>query len=143
MDFGELIPLLIILGSVIWSFVSGAKKNEKKLKEQQANKPKPVVSQQQNMPSSQPVFWPDSPFEQPKPQPAEVSDIIRTLKDQSLELQKNIQKREKQLKKKEAAVVETIVSHEQPDAPPLLNIHDMDEIKKAVIYTEIFSRKKF
>ena len=34
--------------------------------------------------------------------------------------------------------------HHEEDAPePVLNIEDVDDIKKAVIYTEIFNRKEF
>ena len=39
--------------------------------------------------------------------------------------------------------VPTVKDNEEDSLEPILNIEDVDDIKKAVIYTEIFSRKNF
>ena len=112
-SLSEYIPLLLIVGSIIVSVISGSRK--KKVKEsRETYTPKE---------SSVPEFNPHAARYEKKKETPVLQKISSKPSDS------------KQSKK--------IVLPEEEPSKPFVDVSDLDEIKKAVIYTEIFTRKEY
>ncbi|MDL2322615.1 hypothetical protein LJC52_01355 [Bacteroidales bacterium OttesenSCG-928-A17] len=120
-NLSEYIPLLIIAASVIVSAVSGSKK-----------KKKGEVSHETRIPGIPPVEYPSDDY---KPQPEVISSekvqvnprAYTRLTTHSTSSQRD----------------EKPIVLEEEYAAPFIDTSDLDEVKKAVIYTEIFTRKEY
>jgi hypothetical protein len=118
-NVSDYIPLLIIIGSVIYSVVKGVSKQKQ---EETAKTTLPGRK------SETKVNRPDTLYEvkqeNKKKKPAVIPQSVIPSAKQALR-----------------AEVESVMI-ENEESEPILNIDDMDEVKKAFIYTEIFNRRE-
>ncbi|MDR0866360.1 MAG: hypothetical protein LBO74_15730 [Candidatus Symbiothrix sp.] len=119
-NLSDYVPLIIIVGSIIYSIVKGTgKKRQEEMSKTTlpGHKPKDIT-----VPDIQPVKAVKKTKKKaapPKPEPVVIRPVVTP-----------------------AAPVEVLSGFDE-QVEPLLNIEDPDEIKKAFIYTEILRRKAY
>lgn len=127
----ELIPLIIILASFLFSYLSSSKKKKGNV----------------NLPEPESMF--PNPMEVVKPEPEKtiaphLQRKLENLLQKEQETQKQSTKKsvmKESMKKKNSTVASIVFSEEVTE--PFIDVSDHDEIKKAIIYSEIFSRKEY
>ncbi len=128
----DIVPLLIIIGSLIVSVIQSS--NKKKRQQQDMRKtmlPKGVYDQKESEPDPViPQFKPGKEIRQKK-------DKVR--------LQPTVDTFNPEVKRVVAPVSEmqNFQDPEPVNSGFVLNFSDMDELKRAVIYSEIINRKEF
>lgn len=140
-NFSDLIPLLIILGSVIFSAISGARKK------------KPEVTHETRLPGN--IGDEERTFEGHRPPSAPpVREAYQTIQQF-----KHPEKRDSRTDS--SRVPSSHISSKKISSPaqtspfasspiqeeglgqPFMDVSNPDEIRRAIIYTEIFSRKEY
>ena len=121
--FGDYIPLIIIAVSLVFSFVKGAKKNAKKRAEQTV----PLFPEIPQREMSNPQVKPRT-----QSQPRRKIQLLET----------TIPKREEVFNPDVERTVPSIQIEEISDESGLdINFADSEELKKGIIFAEIFNRK--
>jgi hypothetical protein len=127
-NLSDIIPFLIIVGSIIYSIVKGV---GKKAKEDTAKTTLPGKTSTENYEYEKEVV-----YTLPKSTPKEKS-IVPSVKP--VKRQEKSPLSVSQSKKENVPFVSPpMVDNDEIDS--ILNISDVDEIKKAIIYSEIFNR---
>lgn len=131
-NLSEYIPLLIIIASVIISSVSGAKK-----------KKKGEISHETRIPGIPSVEYPTIEREpyQPEVSYSEPPRISNSTPE-SPRVDPRIYNRQNFRATSSQENDKPLVLEEEYTAP-FIDTSDLDEVKKAVIYTEIFTRKEY
>jgi hypothetical protein len=124
-NISDYIPLLIIIGSVVYSVIKG------KGKQRQEEMTKTTLPGRK---SGEEVNRSDV-FYEVKP---EKTGNTENKKKKSAMIPQPVASSTKQTIRTE---VENVII-ENEESEPVLNIEDMDEVKKAFIYTEIFNRRE-
>ena len=123
-NLSEIIPLLVVLGSIILSIAGGSKKK----------KPQNTAGQPGNPSPRNESDFPSFPFLEEIKLPEKENVIIQPVVKKS------------SVKKPEPKVSPlTPSSNKFPEevSEPLLNFDDLDEVKKGIIYSEILGRKEY
>lgn len=130
-NLSEIIPLLIIVVSIVLSAVSSSKKKKAESAQRNSvpNAPSPQAKRSPNE-----ILWDE------RKETLEKENIRQTVA-QPVYKQKNATKYYSQnfMSEKES---KTVMS-EEGYSQPYIDVSDLDEVKKAVIYTEIFTRKEY
>lgn len=129
MNIYDLVPLLIIVGSIIYSIMKSTKSTDKE--------------KEKTLPEDE--YW-----NLPQEEPAKIEEVV---------INPMIQTERKEQKKKKKVISHSFhiprektqlhtspnikVDEEIESMPPVFNIQDTDELKKAFIYSEILNRKDF
>ncbi len=129
-NLSDYIPLIIIIASFIFSAITNSKKKGKKVTEKTLL---PGESSRQNPPqeTSSPVF---APVEKLQPNKKKIQQLLSEQTRQPIE-----KKQETPLSKTDSLLVEIM---EEPNLLQL-DISDREELKRAVIYSEILQRKEY
>jgi hypothetical protein len=122
----DYIPLAIILVSVVLSLLGKGKKN--------------VVRHETMLPGKTPdESWFEEEEISPEPEKKVYKEVVPKRIVATTNTSSNFQKSHaKQIMEQQASVPEV----EEEVSAPFLDTFDMDEIKKAIIYTEIFNRER-
>ena len=138
MDISDLAPLIIIVGSIVYSIITNVGKG----KQQETAKT--------TLPGKKEVKLPEILREKYPPQKSNKEIQIKKTK-----AQENIVTQEKKVKTtsqfvhtphkviKTEPVSALKTDNEKEVLAPILDLEDTDEIKKAFIYTEILNRKEY
>ncbi|MDL2243217.1 hypothetical protein LJB84_00010 [Bacteroidales bacterium OttesenSCG-928-J19] len=124
-NLSEIIPLLVVLGSIILSIVGGSKK---KKPQDATNQPKmPSPQGEPDIPSF-PFF---EEIELPEAEKVVVQPVVK-----KTSIKKPVEAKVSSL---------TIPSNKfaEEESEPLFRFDDLDEVKKGIIYSEILNRKEY
>ncbi|MDL2223211.1 hypothetical protein LJB98_03835 [Bacteroidales bacterium OttesenSCG-928-M11] len=119
-DIADYIPLFLIIGSIILSFFQGKKKKEK-----------------DKLPQEQPIPYPDVEIEEDMyiPEAIVVEPLVDKLPKKET-TSKTTSQRVDRKKRQHSAISED-------DSSVDLDFSGIDELKKAIIYSEIINRKEY
>ena len=124
-NLSEYVPLLIIVVSIILSVVNGSKKKKATTHETRI----PGIPPAEPQPMIESESW----------LPEEIDLIDEQVRHVSTP---QIKPASFSSKEKKSSIAKPI-SPEDEISEPFINVSDADEIKKAVIYTEIFKRREY
>jgi hypothetical protein len=130
-NISEFIPLLLIVGSIILSAITGSKKKKKEISHETRIPGIPPAGRQRQSIESLPG---SALKKEIKPNKAHISPKVSSttsFKDPSL-------------KTKPASSRDRVISEPDEESPlAIIDASDQEEVKKAIIYSEIFARKKY
>jgi hypothetical protein len=134
-SLSEYIPLLLIIGSIIVSAISGSKKKKKE-----------VVSHETRIPGI-PPGEPAKPSNRTFQEKAEHKELrLESIKQTNTKVKSNPNQRIYMKHSSQTSVFEgneKILEIEDESVQPYIDLSDPDEVKKAVVYSEIFTRKDY